>query len=364
MHDRLVALGADEGGTRDAAALLARAVPLNRPVVLTEEVVAAACAGDAAALASLVATTAREIAAEKRVADQLQEAFQQQQLPVLRNLGFSATYIPATTGAIGGDWYDAFELPDGRIMFSIGDVAGHGVEAAVTMSRARQAILGVALGASDPGEVFARANLAFMLQDTKFATAICGYVDPATLRVTYATAGHPPAILVGLDGVARHLEYDGLPLGVAHDAEYPSFEVQVDHGAILVLYTDGLLEYDRDLLAGERRILEAVSAIALRRIDNPAAAIRDVIFSGYEPTDDVAIMTIAFAQHPLADEVGGAEPRWSVGFRGVRAPLASRDLMRGRRRTALVETDASRPPGELASTRQSDLRDAPSSASL
>lgn len=177
-----------------------------------------------------------------------------------------------------------------------------------------------------PGHVFERANVALMLQDTQFATAICGYVDPATLRVTYATAGHPPGILVGLDVVPQHLRYDGLPLGVAHDAQYRSFEIQAEHGAILVLYTDGLLEYDRDVLAGEQRILEAVSAIALQRVDNPAAAIREAIFTGYEPTDDVAIMTIAFSQHPVHGVDG--TPQWSVGVRGVRAPLASRALQR------------------------------------
>jgi serine phosphatase RsbU (regulator of sigma subunit) len=330
VHDGLVALGADDREALAAAALLVRAVPLGRPVVLTEEIIAAAHAGDSEGVARLLEVVARENEAErlrleieKRITDQLQEDFQKRQLPVLHNVGFSATYVPASTGMTGGDWYDAYELPDGRIMFSIGDVAGHGVDGAMTMTRAREAILAVALGASDPGEVLERANVALMLQDTKFATAICGYVDPSTLRVSYATAGHPPAIMVGLDGVAQHLLYDGLPLGVALDSRYPSFEVQVEHGAILVLYTDGLLEYDRDLLAGERRILETVSEIALRRLDNPAAAIRDAIFTGYAPTDDVAIMTITFSEHPV-DAPDGDVPHWSVGVRGVRAALASR----------------------------------------
>ncbi len=74
--------------------------------------------------------------------------------------------------------------------------------------------------------------------------------------------------------------------------------------------------------AGEGRILEAVSAIALQRLDNPAAAIRDVIFTGYEPTDDVAFMTIAFSEHPI-DAPDGDVPHWSVGVRGVRAAFAS-----------------------------------------
>lgn len=260
------------------------------------------------------------IETDRKISERLREALQPR-LPKLQTLGFSATYVPASTGEIGGDWYDAFELPDGRIMFSIGDVAGHGVEAAVTMSRARQAILAVALEGLTPGDIFERANRVLLLQDTKFATAICGYIDPIKLQVTYATAGHPPAILVGLDGVPQQLAYDGLPLGIAEDT-YRGFEIRVDHGAMLVLYTDGLLEYDRDLLAGEARILEAVSRIARQQLDNPAEAIRDAIFKDYQPTDDVAILTIAFEQVPAS--AGESQPqRLSVDFRGVRATMPS-----------------------------------------
>jgi len=257
---------------------------------------------------------------EKELADKLQEAFLQQQLPTIPNLGFSATYLPAaTTVQVGGDWYDAFELPYGRILFSIGDVAGHGIEAAVTMSRARQAIIAAALYEADPGAILARANKTLMLQDTRFATAICGFVDPGTLEVTYATAGHPPAILTAPDGSARLLKYDGLPLGVHPDADYPSFCFTAEPRSMLVLYTDGLLEYDRDIIQGERRMLETACLIARRTVDNPAAEIQDAIFSQYEPMDDVAILTISFrhgAEHPQHDG-----ERSSVSLRGVRTPF-------------------------------------------
>ncbi|HEX3550111.1 MAG TPA: PP2C family protein-serine/threonine phosphatase [Candidatus Elarobacter sp.] len=259
---------------------------------------------------------------EHRIAEQLQQAFLQQQLPSLSNLGFSATYLPASHESnVGGDWYDAFELPDGRIMFSMGDVAGHGVDAAVTMSRARQAIITAALQERDPGVVMARANLTLMLQDTKFATAICGYVDPRTLSVTYATAGHPPGILARPGGQVQILQYDGLPLGVAHDATYPTFTVASEDDALLVLYTDGIVEYDRDLAAGERRLLDAVRDVARRRLDNPAAAIERAIFASYEPRDDVAIMTIAFTKESAGNGRASKANR-SVGFRGVRAPFS------------------------------------------
>lgn len=256
---------------------------------------------------------------EKELADKLQEAFLQQQLPAVSNLGFNATYLPAaTTVQVGGDWYDAFELPYGRILFSIGDVAGHGIDAAVTMSRARQAIIAAALYESDPGAILARANKTLMLQDTRFATAICGFVDPRTLHVTYATAGHPPAILTTPQGSARLLEYDGLPLGVHPDATYPSFNFEAGPGSMLVLYTDGLLEYDHNLLAGEQRMLETTRNIARRAVDNPAQEIQDAIFSQYEPLDDVAILTISFRD--AAGHVHGNGEQPSVSLRGVRTP--------------------------------------------
>jgi hypothetical protein len=259
---------------------------------------------------------------QTRIAEELQQAFLQQQLPSLSNLGFSATYLPASNDShVGGDWYDAFELPDGRIVFSIGDVAGHGIDAAVTMSRARQAIITAALQDGDPGVVMARANLTLMLQDTRFATAICGSVDPRTLAVTYATAGHPPAILVRPNGDAQMLQYDGLPLGVAHDATYRTFSLAAEDKALLVLYTDGVIEYDRDLAAGERRLLDVVRDVARRHVDNPAAEIERAIFASTDPRDDVAIMTVVFAKEPGGDTDAFHASR-SVGFRGVRAPFS------------------------------------------
>ena len=273
------------------------------------------------------ATIRRRLDAETQRADnehelvaKLQEAFLQQPLPAIANMAFSATYLPAAKQSlIGGDWYDAFELPHGRVMFSIGDVAGHGIGAAVTMSRARQAIIAAALRDSNPGSVLARANETLVLQKSSFATAICGYIDPRTLEVTYATAGHPPAILVDRDGAARLLQYDGLPLGVEPDSAYRTFVLIANHGSLLVLYTDGVLEYDHDIIEGERRMLEAAKNIAAQRVADPAGAIEDAIFKNHKPLDDVAILTIAFRDHSIDAASGDHSDRWSIGLRGRRA---------------------------------------------
>jgi len=278
-----------------------------------------------ATMSRLLDVETKRAESEKVLAYKLQGAFLQQRLPVASNLGFSATYLPATLGTlVGGDWYDAFELSRGRIMFSIGDVAGHGIEAAVTMSRARQAIIAAALQDIDPGSILARANTALLVQDTNFATAICGYVDTATLEVTYATAGHPPGILIDKDGSAQLLQYDGLPLGVAQNAVYPTFRLDARLDSLLVLYTDGALEYDRDLLEGERRMLQTASDIAVRRLENPAGAIRDAIFAEYEPLDDVAILTISFHDPVQGGSEQSKSERWSIGLRGVRAPFSDK----------------------------------------
>ena len=209
-------------------------------------------------------------------------------------------------------------------MSSLGDVAGHGIEAAVTMRRVRQAIIAAALQDSVPGSVLARANETLMMQDDgKFATAICGYIDPKTLQVTFATAGHPPAIFVDKSGAARLLPYDGLPLGVEHGSSYPTFKLTADPESLLVLYTDGLLEYDHDLIEGERRMLEVAKNIAVKRLPDPAGAIKDAIFTDRKPLDDVAILTIAFRDCSIDGANAGPSENWSIGLRGLRAPYGA-----------------------------------------
>ena len=232
---------------------------------------------------------------QKRIADSLQQAFLNPGLPAPATLAFDALYRPASVDTrVGGDWYDAFELEDGRVLFSIGDVAGHGLDAAVVMARARQAIIGAACGGKDPATALQRANQSIMLQSPRLVTAICGYVNPGTFEITYATAGHPLPILVERGATARFIEQSGIPLGIKADAAYRTFHVTASDGALLVLYTDGLIENRRDILDGETRLLAAANAVAASAAADPASAIGRIVFAEYPPLDDVAILTIAF----------------------------------------------------------------------
>ncbi len=230
---------------------------------------------------------------EKRIADALQDAFLQKALPFSPHVGLHAAYIPAEDSArVGGDWYDAFELPDGRLLFSIGDVAGHGLEAAIVMSRARQAILVAALHENDPGVVLERANKAIVLQDGPMVSAICGYVDAGTMEIVYATAGHPAPIISHPGAPAHVLPIDGIVLGADPGATYRTFVAHAQNDGLLVLYTDGVIEHDRDPIGGEQALLRAVDASM--RDANPALAIQQAIFRTSRPNDDVAILTLSF----------------------------------------------------------------------
>jgi CHASE3 domain sensor protein len=230
---------------------------------------------------------------EKFTADTLQQAFRRGDLPKVPGISLDGVYVPAGLEAqVGGDWYDAFELPSGRMLFSIGDVAGHGVEAAVIMSRARQTILASAIEGNDPGIVLAQTNRVLRLQDVTMVTSICGVIDLAQRSVSYACAGHHPIVTL-LAGELHVLSTGGPPLGVAGDVSYETFSTPAVPGAMLVLYTDGLVEYSRDLEAGERALLEACRTLD-RTARHPARRILHAVLHGKPPADDVAILTIGF----------------------------------------------------------------------
>ncbi|MGA3036594.1 MAG: SpoIIE family protein phosphatase [Vulcanimicrobiaceae bacterium] len=247
-------------------------------------------------------------AAERRVSDALQEAFLQKPLPTLMGVAFSATYIPAhEERKVGGDWYEGVELGENRVMFAIGDVAGHGLEAAVSMNRARQAIVSAALLHAEPAKMLGRVNDELIADRGGMVTAVCGIADASKFSFTYATAGHPPPILVEPGRPPRILSMGGVPLGVLPSREYRTHSIQTVPGATLVLYTDGAVEFARDPIEGERLLLEAIRLAVENGNPEPASAIRDHIFGFREAEDDVAILTLAFVQQEQGAGVGPHE---------------------------------------------------------
>jgi serine phosphatase RsbU (regulator of sigma subunit) len=253
--------------------------------------------------------------AEKRIADTLQEGFSQRVLPTTASISFSATYVPATEEAkVGGDWYDAFEIGPNRILFTIGDIAGHGLMAAVAMSRVRNEMLSAALLDPSVDSILARVNRGILNRPgDPMVTAIVGIADARNYEFTYATAGHPPPVLLEPNRPPRLLDFGGLPLGVSDKAAYRSRRIQSVPGAMLVLYTDGAIEHSRNIIAGELTLLEAVAAAPAG--GEAATAIYDAIFHDKPVGDDVAILTVGFATS-RPDGVSISAEDGSAGFVG------------------------------------------------
>lgn len=235
---------------------------------------------------------AQQLALERtqRAVDTLQEAFIPRELPQTPFVRFDAAYLPAENEArVGGDWYDAFVLDDGTVVFSIGDVAGHGLEAAVVMANIRQAVLGASVDTPDPAGVLGKVNRIVCFQHSMLASAIVGFIRDG--RVSYSSAGHPPAVLADATA-ARLLPHGGLPLGVDQNANYSNVEFSPAVGNMLVLYTDGLTEARRLVTEAEELLLEASRNAAAST--SSAAHIRDEVLGDAVASDDVAIMTLRF----------------------------------------------------------------------
>jgi anti-sigma regulatory factor (Ser/Thr protein kinase) len=228
----------------------------------------------------------------------LQHALLPATLPEMPGIKLNAVYLPGKAEAeFGGDWYDAFCLPNGRIALSIGDVAGHGLPAAAAMGGLRQAVRAAALEYDDPAEVLTRASrlLDLATDGMGIATAVFGVLDPVSRTFMYATAGHPPPILAEEDRKVTPLPSGGLPLGVRTRSVSPSWSVPVPPGSLLVLYTDGLIEHTRNPIEGEAALTRAVREECGASSPNPARTIEERVLAGGRPPDDVAVLTVSLA---------------------------------------------------------------------
>ena len=288
----------------------------------------------AADRAALAIERARLFEREHRIAQQLQRSLLPERLPSVAGLRLAARYLPGGAGTeVGGDWYDALALPGGRLALVMGDVAGRGVAAATTMGQLRSALRAYALELSDPprpGRVLERLNRFQLLLGTdSMATVVLLVLDPSAGTVRYASAGHPPPMVVGANGVAFLDGARSVPLGALDDATFPEGEATLEPGATVVLYTDGLVERrGQSLEEGFERLRAAVAA-ADREPEKLCEAILGGTLGAATSSDDVTFV-VANAPETLGSPVALALP-------GDRAGLAS---LRTMLRRWLAEQDA------------------------
>ncbi|MFJ8588466.1 SpoIIE family protein phosphatase [Streptomyces sp. NPDC093595] len=159
-------------------------------------------------------------------------------------LDVAVRYRPAESDSlVGGDWYDAVVLPSKDVLLCVGDVAGHGIEAATSMVVLRNALRGLAVTGAGPAQLLSWLNIvAHHLTEQVTATVVCGIYHPDTRVLRWARAGHLPPVLVRGDEARTLPLVGGLLLGALADADYTEGEVQLDEGDVLLMYTDGLVE--------------------------------------------------------------------------------------------------------------------------
>ncbi|MBV8600679.1 MAG: SpoIIE family protein phosphatase [Candidatus Eremiobacteraeota bacterium] len=230
---------------------------------------------------------------QRRVVDAFVQAFVPRQIPRLENVRIEGVYFAADVEAqVGGDWYDVLELEKGLVFVSIGDVIGHGVPAALSMAHIRQALLGAAFEERSPSAILQRANRIFTRIDSSIASAIVGLLDTARGRLRYGTAGHPPPIHASR-AEATFLPTAGTLLGVGGEVASVDFEVELEPGSAIILYTDGLTEARRAITEDEKRLLAASRHVAVGTLS--AADLHRAIVGPAPTRDDTAILTLRLA---------------------------------------------------------------------
>ncbi|HEX2084207.1 MAG TPA: SpoIIE family protein phosphatase [Solirubrobacteraceae bacterium] len=260
----------------------------------------------AADRAALAIERVRFFERQHGIAEELQRSLLPESLPVVPGLSMAARYFAGGAGTrVGGDWYDTVPLPGGRVALVIGDVAGRGVDAAAMMGQLRSALRAYALDGASPASALDRLNRFLLsLAWDSMATALVLVLEPATGRMTYANAGHPPPLVRGADGAPRSLKESlSVPLGALDVPGYTEATARLEPGALLVLYTDGLVEQRGQLIdAGIARLERALVAPGAT---DPEAACERIIRGalGEDGSNDDVTLVVVQAERALGERL-------------------------------------------------------------
>jgi len=264
----------------------------DRPIEGETLDAAASIAGQAA----LALDNARLYQQQKEFADSMQRSLLPRAQPRAEGLDVGAVYASSAHMDVGGDVYDFVELADGRLAVVLGDVTGHGIDAAADMAMAKFVFRSLAREHSEPGDFLAAANEIVLgeIGDGKFITLLYLTVDGHEGELVCASAGHPPPRVVRAGGEPEPLVVNGLALGIAGAQKYDEARVRLEPGDAAVLYTDGLPEARRDgELYGEARLDAALAANAHLPAEELAEAlVEDCRAFAGELGDDCAIVVL------------------------------------------------------------------------
>ena len=297
-----------------------------------------------AGLANQALERATRYESERTIAETLQRSVLPASLPRVDGLELAARYLPGTVGMeVGGDWFDALRLADGRVGLVVGDVVGKGVYAAASMGQLRNALRAFSLDNLKPASALARLDrLADDVLETTFATLAYVLVDPVTGMCRLSAAGHPPPLAAYPNGRVELLEGGrGLPLGTGMGAKYRQDAFSLPAGSTLLLYSDGLVERrGRSIDEGLTDLRNAVHAgpSAPERI---VEHVLDRLVGDAEREDDIALLAARFlpvAPHELDLDVSRAPRSFDLVRDALRAWLSGIALPRADAESLLLAT--------------------------
>jgi serine phosphatase RsbU (regulator of sigma subunit)/anti-sigma regulatory factor (Ser/Thr protein kinase) len=270
-----------------------------------------------------VAIDEARISEQRGVTEIMQRMLLPDALPEIPGMRFSAKYLPAGSGIkIGGDWYDVFQLTNGRIAFVIGDVVGRGVLAASVMAEIRTALRAYMTQGHKLTEAISMLNeLLVSMGRNRGATLSIFELDPEAEELEAVTAGHLPPLLIEPDGNARLLEQTpGLPVGVRTGRPYPTCRYPFPTGSSLLLYTDGLIERrDESIDDGFQRLAAAARTAAKDTDSSFADRVYRLLLDETPLEDDVALLAIETT--PLEDTLEMTLPTRANVLPGLRNTL-------------------------------------------
>jgi serine phosphatase RsbU (regulator of sigma subunit)/anti-sigma regulatory factor (Ser/Thr protein kinase) len=232
---------------------------------------------------------------EHDIAETLQRSLLPHHLPDVPGVGLAARYVPATTDVqIGGDWYDVLQLPGGQVGVAIGDVAGHGLQAAAAMAQMRMALRVYALQDLSPSTVVRNVHrLAMQLPLPEMVTLLYAVLDPATRQVRFSSAGHPPALVLDEEGTSYLADGLAPPIGVTPEAQYDEVATVLRPGSTLILYTDGLVERRGvSITDGLERLGREAGAAAEQDLDDLCDHLITSLIEKSHVADDVALIAV------------------------------------------------------------------------
>jgi len=267
-----------------------------------------------ASRAAIVLDNARRFNRERATALTLQRSLLPISLSAPSTVEVRHRYLPGSKLVeVGGDWYESIALPGARVALIVGDVAGHGVKAAVTMGRLRTALHTLANLELPPAEalhVMHELMVELGVQEPHFATCVYAVYDATTGRLEIASAGHLPPLLVPPTGVGELLEIPPAPpLGVEGGLAIESKEFEVEDGSLFVIYTDGLVESrGRDIDDGLERLRVLFDAESLERpMEDLAKATLDSVYAD-QHRDDIAVLLARLRRLPEDQRVSWTLP--------------------------------------------------------